>query len=87
MFIVLIVLIFPFYRDDVMIPFSNIVNNYLEWEIVPKFYPTVLSLVCRIFSNKTVKLFHFDTYDIFYKHFSIYYCFCVKFHICVYNLT
>lgn len=52
MFLVFIVLIFPLYRDDVVIPFSSTVNDYLEWEIVPKFYLTVFSLYVEYFAIK-----------------------------------
>lgn len=56
-----------FYRDNIVKPFSSIINKYLEIEIAHKFYTTVFSLVRRIVSNKNFSIF---ALTLFYFNFS-----------------
>ena len=60
-----------FCRSGIVIPFSGIINNYLERGIALKFYTTVFSMLRRTFSNMKSKFSNFPTCSVFYKRCSI----------------
>lgn len=60
-----------FCRGDLVIPSSDIINNYLERKVALKYYTTVFPLAGRTLYVKKTIFFSLCTYSVVYKKPSV----------------